>query len=248
MNEIVDSKYRSAEEIEHTKHISENYRKLVDSASPLKEREPERTYEAPARQERPAAPGHVLREGFADNAARFADYVAHPAPARGKTLFEDAKYGQNVSYMRPSAPVREEAPVRTYPAPAKSRTYEAVRPAPAVEYDEADALPTQRTMDTLRGTAPAIAEREEEGVGFFAALTMKMKIALAAVFTAIVIALVIVCVNSAVLNSLNSDISGKRSELNRLMQNVRQAEQRVDDLLDDDNIAGWAQEHGLVRD
>ena len=213
------------EEREHKERIAENYRKIFESATPAAERE--RT--APAYPKfAPAAPSRETSVPQTNNAARIADYTAHPAPAGKKVLFEDVTYqGQELILRAPvAAPARAEAA------------------APAVEelpVSEEDALPTRRTMAMFNRNAAA----EEQQVGFFAALSARTKVALAALTACILVFLTLIIVNAAILSTLGSQISAEETEIARLEERSGEITGDIDYLLDPDTIAEWAQGRGM---
>ncbi len=227
----------------HNSEIPENYRRLVDSASPVRERvsysEPDRTSEreAPVRTERPA---FVRADPTASNVARIADYVAPPAPAEtSKRLFEDVKYTKGFYTMGPR---EEETPV--YSAPV-NRVYAAPQEtyAPAPVYAEEDSIPTARTM--LHRTVEEGAAKAEPG--FWASLSVKTRLLLATVVATIVVAIAIVCINTAVLNSIHADIAEKKAELGRLTESVRQLDEDIARATSPERVEKWAKENGMIK-
>lgn len=225
------------EEREHKEKIAENYQKILDGASPAtveREYAPERTY-----------PRYVATPApTSSNAARIADYTAHPAPATKKVLFEDVTYRGQELIMR--APVAmPAAPVRPAVLPEMAPVRPAVLPetAPAAA-DEEDALPSRRTMETLN-RAP---EAETKKVGFFAALAPRTRTTLIALASCIVVFLVMIIVNAAILSSLDSQITAQEMENARLEQQQNDLQGEIDHLRDSDTIADWAQAHGMHND
>lgn len=227
------------EAIEHNKGISENYKRLLDSAmGTTKERETssyreETTYPETA----PAAPAFVNVDPSSVNAARLADYTPHPAVQQGKKiLFEDETYKQGCYTTGPRdtaaaelvyEPVYEAAPA---PAPAVSAETEA---------ETEDTRPTARTMQHLQ--RPAVEEMiTEPQNGFWAALTTKTKVLIAAVVTVIVVALMIVCINTAVIGNIDADIANKQLELDRLARRSAELEQQIEYETDPGTIDDWA--------
>ena len=157
-----ESRAISTEEREHSDHISENYRRLLfdnaeswssaaESAVPTLERQSIRTEAyAPVRE---TAPVHEsVREETAEispsnTAQRLADYVAYPAGSK-KVLFEGLAYknGELIDTRAPAQAPKAEAVV----APAAPAFVPAPAVAPVQAPAEEDALPTRRTLDTLR--------------------------------------------------------------------------------------------------
>ncbi len=234
MDRLID---RDIAELEHNRSIADNYRKLLDSASPAAERTREEERAATRYEERPAervaeAPARPERQLSANSAARIADYNVHRAPKTKRVLFEDVTYnGQEVVMTMPVA-----APVA---APVQDRE--------ACE----DAMPTRRTMQMLGGSAAAqqsAAETEEEGVGFFASLSTRMKVALVTFAVVIFAALILICVNTSIIDSLDGTIAARETKLNGLAEQQRVLDERIAELNDPDEIARWAMEHGMVKD
>lgn len=132
------------------------------------------------------------------------------------------------------------------PAPAATPAYE---PSYVPEYDpsiipaeEEDFCPTPRTMESLRSKQE---QEEERSVGFFASLSAKTKLTLAAVAAVIVVLIALVCVNTAVLNSLSADIGARQTELSNLIDQAQSIRAEIEELTDPENIAVWAVENGM---
>lgn len=222
-----------AEQEEHQKHISENYKKLLDSASPaLKEREEERPAPAPAYTAPEPAKAASNAQAFvpvADNAARIRDYNAYRVPAGQRTLFD-------------SAPAASEELVMSVPATAAA-------PATAtITEDSEDALPTPTTMAMLNRVEEAEERDEIPTVGFFATLSIKLKVALTVVAAAILVAVAIIFINTSVLRSMDARINSERSSLRELQEQYREVQQRIEEATDPDSIAAWAEQNGMVKD
>ena len=258
-----ESRAISTEEREHSDHISENYRRLLfdnaeswssaaESAVPTLERQSIRTEAyAPVRE---AAPVHEsVREETAEispsnTAQRLADYVAYPAGSK-KVLFEGLAYknGELIDTRAPAQAPKAEAVVA--PAAPAFVPAPAVSPAPAVAPVQApaeeDALPTRRTLDTLRRSDSAAEEQTRTNA--LAALSLKTKLVLCAIAAAIILAIVIVCINTGLLSAVNADILAKNARLEELTQNYTQIQEDLDAIRDPSNIDEWAQENGMVR-
>lgn len=134
----------------------------------------------------------------------------------------------------PAAPAFVPAPA---PAPAA---------APVAAPAEEDAMPTRRTLDTLRhseSTLPA----EQTRSNSLAALSLKTKLVLCAIAAAIILAIVIVCINTGILSAVNADIITKNARLDQLTEEYTQVQDRLDSLLDPDFIDEWAQANGMVK-
>ncbi|HJA96066.1 MAG TPA: hypothetical protein H9663_06525 [Firmicutes bacterium] len=258
-----ESRAISTEEREHSDHISENYRRLLfdnaeswssaaESAVPTLERQSIRTEAyAPVRE---TAPVHEsVREETAEispsnTAQRLADYVAYPAGSK-KVLFEGLAYknGELIDTRAPAQAPKAEAVVA--PAAPAFVPAPAAAPAPAVAPVQApaeeDALPTRRTLDTLRRSDSAAEEQTRTNA--LAALSLKTKLVLCAIAAAIILAIVIVCINTGLLSAVNADILAKNARLEELTQNYTQIQEDLDAIRDPSNIDEWAQENGMVR-
>lgn len=205
----------SAAALEHSRRIAENYNFLRFPASDT--RTQTRT------EERSTAPA----KDYA--ARRIADYTPVQAPAK-KNLFEGLVY-------------KDGELVGTLPAPVvapKQETATVTLPAPA---DEEDALPTRRTMETLR-RGNAVAEKEE--TQFLSALSAKTKAVLIAIAVAVVLAFVIICVNTSVIGSLDVKIADYRLRAAEQQQNYQTLTEQLADAQDPERIAEWAIENGFV--
>ena len=252
-----ESRAISTEEREHSDHISENYRRLLfdnaeswssaaESAVPTLERQSIRTEAyAPVRE---TAPVHEsVREETAEispsnTAQRLADYVAYPAGSK-KVLFEGLAYknGELIDTRAPAQAPKAEAVV----APAAPAFVPAPAVAPVQAPAEEDALPTRRTLDTLRRSDSAAEEQTRTNA--LAALSLKTKLVLCAIAAAIILAIVIVCINTGLLSAVNADILAKNARLEELTRNYTQIQEDLDAIRDPSNIDEWAQENGMVR-
>ncbi len=235
-----------AEQPYPVRETADMYAQNVRAEAPVAET----PYVAPAPEVRPAM---NRTEVGADNRARIEGYHRPPAPA-GRQLFGGEVRGSyilgNLEEVSPFAKTAEVPLSEAVYAPAQeARRAPAAEEtaAPAASVSEADdTMPSARTMRYFK---PEVAERAQvaTGVGFWAALSAKTKLALAAVSVAIVACLMIICINSAVLGSVQADIAGKRLQLDRLGSTYRQIEQRIEDVTDPDNIDSWAAEQGMTR-
>ncbi len=265
-----DPRALSVEEREHSDHISENYRKLmfdnaeawVSSAQPAAEKAPAATATlehpsmrteayTPVREETPVyapaeaqpAPSYTAEEASKNTAQRLADYVAYPA-GKKKVLFENLLYknGELIDTSAPAAPAAPAAEAVVMPA---APVYAPAMPAaPAQAPAEEDALPTRRTMDTLRH---ADATQEETRTNLLAALSLKTKLVLCAIAAAIVLAIVIVCINTGILSAANADILAKNAQLAELTESYTQVQNELEAITDPAFVDNWAQANGMVR-
>ncbi|MDE6676603.1 MAG: hypothetical protein K2K12_02690, partial [Clostridia bacterium] len=145
-------------------------------------------------EEEPEVQATPVAAAPASAAQRLADYKPYSAPASNHTLFDGITYkdGELVSDVAVKTAPAPIAQAEVFTAPAPTARVE-VMPAPVYAPAEEDALPTQRTMDTLRqGTAEVETARR---TGLFAGISTRAKIALAAVVFAIVMAIVVICIN-----------------------------------------------------
>lgn len=192
----------------------------------------------------PVKVGMQSVQRFADMDVRTAprDYAPAPeAPAReaGKGLFEDLLYkdGELVS----TASAATEAPARSYvSAPAYRPIEEPAFDPSYQEEEEDDALPTRRTLDTIRRGEEA---ENEAHAGFFSALSMKTKLVLAAVAAVIVVLLAAICVNTAILNSLDEATASMQRERDAVVSELGSINDRIDELTSPDYIEQWVADH-----
>lgn len=165
------------------------------------------------------------------------------APAKA-ALFEGLTFRDGQLYDMNATTLAPETAPEVAPEIAPSPAYE---PSYMPEYDpsiipsEEDALPTQRTMESLRSL-----QEEEQSVGFFASLSTKTKTALAVVGAVILLLIALVCVNTAVLNSLSADIGVRQVQIEQLTQQADSIRAQIDELTDPENIAIWAEENGMT--
>ena len=252
----------SAEERAHAELIPENYRKLLfDDApkpeAPVYEREAFRPEAyAPVREAAPVLttiPREEQREGTemrSNTAQRLADYVAYPAGSK-KVLFEGLDY-KNLDYrdgavidtrFAAPAPQAEAIVMPAEPAFAPAeQPAEFTAEAPAAEED---ALPTRRTLETLN-RAEARTQTEQRA-RFLSALSLKTKLVLCAVAAAIVLAIVLICLNTGFLGTANASVAEKQARLDELTQSYTQVREELASLRDPANVAEWAEAHGMVQ-
>lgn len=249
-------------EEEHKKRISDNYQRIVRGETDLKEK--------PA----PAQPARsVAAQRLSDNFAIASEITGRQRMSSDAPSYSSQRVVDYAPVAEPAAPEKAAAPARTplfegvsfhrgetatasAPAyvPAYEPTYtptpvqEPVKPVYAPEYDpsytpsEEDALPTRKTMSTIRRE-----EETDKEVGFFAALSTKTKLVLAAVVAAIAVLIALVCINTAVLKSLNTDISTREAEIVRLSQESQNIQAEIAEVTDAENVSEWALEQGMIR-
>ena len=143
------------------------------------------------------------------NTQKVAEYTPY-APSK-QVYFEDVitKDIETVAPKVQPAPAAVSAPVIMPAAPAYAPAPAA--PEVAVAPSEEDALPTRRTMNTLRH-ATVEAETQAQA-GFFASLSTRTKVVLAAIATAIVLAIVLICINTGIINAKDAKIESLRKQV-----------------------------------
>ena len=206
----------------------EEYRKVLYSGKELAESD---VMVAPAPEETHA---YAEPEEIPSAARRIADYHAHPAPARRHNLFEDIaiKNGELVSVVA--------APEEVAPAASAAQTVAAPVPVILPESDDADARPTPRTMASLN-------TRTEAQQGFFSSLSTRAKVVLAAVAAAIVLVIALICINTAIINSLNADIADKQAIVNDLKAQAQSISEEIEKITNSEYINEWAEAAGMQR-
>ena len=179
-----------------------------------------------------------------DATQRFADYRPYAMPAGKKVLFEGITY-------KDGELIDERA---TVPAPVSDAGTTAA-PAPVAEpVSEEDLMPTSTTMETLRRSAPAAVESTEtkSGVNFFSVLSTKAKVAIVAVAVAIVMAIIFICVNTSIINSLNANVAALRAEAMQQQTTYETLSSRVQDIENyegewGEKVEEYAKAHGMVK-
>ena len=232
-NEQVENDNIEVASREHARHIADNYKRLLDLSSPVREERP--APEASETFER-AIP-MVSKEVGADNAARIQSY-RRPAVSGGK-LFE------NVTYKRGGYITGATAAAPEVMMPAAEEIPEATM-TPVAEVED-DALPTAATMLHQKEVKAEAMETVQKGVTFWSALSTKMKAALGTVASALVVLLMIVCINTAVLGTINADISSAQDTLTRVQRTYNQLQNGIGELTDPAYVDGWAQGMGMTK-
>lgn len=282
-----EERHVTPEEREHTKNISENYRKLLfdeEDTEKVVEHYTHPSYPiahapsastatierrvAPAPQPQPAyrpaeqpqiRPAHIsaapvtpAQDYSSNTARRLADYVAYEPAKTGKhLLFDNITYKDYEIVEKPQASATVAAPARPAApayAPTAAPVYAPARPAaPVYAPAEEDALPTQRTMDALRHAAARADFAEESETNILSMLSTRAKVAICAIAAAIVLAIVLICVNTGILNAANAEIYVKEAELQNLQETYTQMQEEIDYLMSDEYIDSWAEQNGMVR-
>ncbi len=161
-----------------------------------------------------------------------------PAKERGR-LFETLVY-QNGELLDTAAPVREiEAPIYEpsyVPAMQEEQAIEAS--------EDEDALPTRRTMESIHREESAAEARQ---TSMLSALSTRTKIVLATVAGIIALLLAIVCINTAIINSINEDVRTREDELARLEETMNGIDSEIERLTSQENVESWAVAHGMSK-
>lgn len=225
----------SAAEAEHSRRISRNYdvfRYSTPTAWANAEVREERVVE---REEKPAAPSTSY------TVERVSSYTPVAAPSGKKVLFEDVEYKNGELIGNVPAPSASAAPAV---APAAA-------PAPVevpLSAQEEDALPTKRTMETLRSETSegAVAESKTK---FLSALSTKTKLVLLSIVCAVVLAIVLICVNTGIINSLDGDLSGLRARVEEQQQTYQTLGEEIEEATDpySQRVVDYAESKGMVR-
>ena len=193
---------------------------------------------------------------------RIQSYTATPStPTRNHELFKDYAYTAE-GLMRTSAngevmvPVFEtvknivEAPYIDIP---DFDTLQASVTAMEEVIEEDDALPTRRTMETVIRPAAAVQEMAPETpMGLreaVAALSTKTKAVLISVISAIVLAIVLICVNTGIIRALDSDLSDLRARASEQQSTYEYLQEQSDMYTDpeSDIVREWAENNGMTR-
>ena len=218
-------------ETEHFSKMHENYEKLVyapvDFVTEVKSA-------SPVASATPSAPAAPTQAPMSNYQRSFADYVRYEArESRGTGLFEGVEY-RDIAWGQ-SAPAEE----------SKVETKAKATVAAADPTDE-DAIPTRRTMDTIRrGEHASVAEAVH--TSFLSALTPRLKTALVAVAVAIIVAIILVMVNAGIIKSLDGRISLRESEIDHLEQQATEILSEIESLSDPENVSEWAEAHGMMQ-
>ncbi len=227
----------SEAESEHSRRIPENYKKLISSEAG---QHTQALYENAgnfAADVTEYVPARSAPETEVPSAAqRFADYKpvsATPATKR-HMLFEGLSY-KDGELLGENKPVDTATAVSVVPAVT-----------PADDIDEEDALPTRRTMNTLKQVSAQRAETEENAqVGISYMLSSKAKVVLAAIALVIVAALAIICVNTGILNTLDAQIAEVQAVNAELQMNEEAVRTAIEEVMSQENIVEWALSQGM---
>ncbi len=215
-------------EREHAENIRSNYLKLLDANFNLREEN------APVTTENKT---HTAEESVVRPAERLASYVAVAPTATRRNLFEGITYKDGV--------LTDKDGVLTEDKKATSQIAVAPALAPTTETTEEDALPTPRTMETLRQNAMQSAVEEvSKHAGFFASISTKTKVILAAVVTAIILLFTLICVNTGIINGLDSNLETLRARYAEQTETYAELQEELGSV--DELVQEWAQANGYV--
>lgn len=166
-------------------------------------------------------------------AERMAAYHAYPAPATRHNLFEGLalKNGELVSEVsaQQSAPAAE-----AVAAPSA--------PAIAPEADDEDARPTPRTMAARNMRTQTVSSEQQS---FFASLSTRTKAVLATIAAAVLLVITLICINTAVLNSVNAQIADKQLIVEELQTQTQNVMESIEQITSEDYINAWAELQGM---
>lgn len=225
----------------HKNNIADNYRKLrfdnPEAYNAAREGEPmpECVITAAPVQESAPAPSYA--------AERISQYRPVASPKGAHDLFSGYTYKDGTLYG-PKTTAQEAVLTAAPAAPAAEAVFTS---APITPWsDDEDAVPTRRTMDTLTRPAAKTAEGEAVKPGFLSMLSTKTKLVLAAVCAVILLAIVMIGVNSGLIRSMDLDIASKQSELGELTQQTQSIREQIADLKSPENIAEWAARNNMV--
>ena len=193
---------------------------------------------------------------------RINSYVATPAaPARNHELFKDVEFTGG-ELMRKSADGEIMVPVfetvkniveAQYIDIPNFEKLQASVTALEEAIEEDDALPTRRTMETVIRPAAAVQEMTTEApMGFreaVASLSMKTKAVLLSVISAIVLAIVLICVNTGIIRSLDGDLGDLRARAAEQQSTYEYLQEQSDLYTDPDSdiVREWAENNGMTR-
>ncbi|MDE6410995.1 MAG: hypothetical protein K2L02_00465 [Clostridia bacterium] len=231
-------------------------------------RAPQATWTSPAPSETERREvKNVQAPVYDPTAERVKSYYQTPsAPARKKVLFDNYEYingelmekDPETDRVSPAfaSTVYAEPTYVDFETPLYAEPQESFASAASVEQteEEEDALPTRRTMETVIRPAAAVQEMAitETRTGFKAALSAlsaKTKAILLSVAAAIVLAIILICVNTSIIRSLDSDLTnlkGRATEQQTTYENL----QRESDLYTDPDseiVTDWAIENGMTK-
>ncbi len=223
----------SVEEKEHIKQM-DKYRKMLFSDAV----ETEETTVSSKNQ----AFAPVAEPKPVSHAQSFTDYKPYTAPAGKRELFAGISY-KNGELIAEAPAVADSVAPAYAPAPVKE-------PEPAYVPDEDDAVPTARTMNTLRQSEAQTASAER--TKFLSAVSTRAKIVLAAVVFAIVMAIVVICINTGIINSLDANVTDLKAQVLREQQVYNDLGFQIEQIKNfegpiSEMVKDYAESNGMVR-
>ena len=180
--------------------------------------------------------------------------AAPEAPMRSKELFSDYVY-KNGELLRKSPDsdmmipvfetVRNIVEEQYFDIPDYTPMEMNAPEAEAVAYEEEedDALPTRRTLETIRHSGEPEDERQ---TSVFAGLSTRTKIVLAAIAATIVLLLAVICINTAILKSIDSGVALREGTIAGLSETLTGIESEIADITSPEYVENWAAEHGMT--
>ena len=196
---------------------------------------------------------------------RIRSYYETPvAPSRKRELFKDYEYSDG-EVMRKSLDSDMMIPVFETVTNVVEEQYfeipdyasEEVMEPEAVEIraeEDEDALPTRRTMETVIRPAAAVKEMgiAETRTGLratLAALSTKTKAVLISIISAIVLAIVLICINTSIMRSINSDLSNLKGRAAQERSTYEYLQKESDLYTDPDSeiVKEWAENNGMTK-
>ncbi len=225
---------------EFNKNISQNYEKLIGgrAQSTVAYAEPvsERTVEvepATRREEKPvefAAPkeAHPLFDGM---------------------YFKDGElYSQDTATMEPEVEEKEEEYIAPAPAAATfEEAYQmaasAAHPVQAPDAEEEDALPTRRTLDSIRHDAFT---ETVENAKLSSYLSSKAKVILMALALVVVAAIVVIAVCTSVINSMGAELARLQAQFTELQSAEAEISAQIRQVTSIESIVEYAQRMGMI--
>lgn len=164
-------------------------------------------------------------------------YLEEPQFAAPRDEYMGWLYREGIVQSQELAPTAE-TPAETMPFHEFTGAY----PAEETSSEE-DALPSRETMGHYSEEGEIEDEEDAiptQGIG------SRTKIVLAAIAAAIMILLAVICINAAVIRSLNSDVSFREQTVTDLGETLRGIQSEIEDLTAPEYIESWAAEHGMT--
>lgn len=254
----------SAEEREHREKMSERMRALLSgsdlsfgdgaaSAAHTVVEQPQaavfsypRERRAPAENSSPAAGTKRLTDFYGSEGRTmqrltdtYAANVKDYAPPAEHDLFGGIlDKSVQASVYTPTAPEREPEPIsmpmtETYGSGTEYETS-------ALGEEDEDAVPTRRTMLHRN-----VAQTQEE-TRLLSALSLKTKLVLAAVAAVVVLLLAVVCINTAIINSIDRAAEERTTRLTQLTETMESIDSEIGELTSPEYVEAWAAEHGML--